>query len=65
MVERFNGRIEEMLLQTRFTNAQHLEQSIEDYATLYNHHIPQKSLDHHTPLQAMQQVSSIFHKRDA
>ncbi len=53
MVERFNGRVEDILNQTRFTSADHLKETMLKYNQLYNHHIPQKSLGHLTPIQAM------------
>ena len=53
MVERFNGRIEDILGQTRFTSASHLKDSLLKYNQLYNHHIAQKSLGHSTPIQAL------------
>jgi transposase InsO family protein len=53
MVERFNGRIEDILGQTRFNSASHLKDSLLKYNQLYNHHIAQKLLGHVTPIQAM------------
>jgi transposase InsO family protein len=53
MVERFNGRIAEVLNTHRFISAQDLEATLKRYVWLYNHHIPQKALQHQTPLQAM------------
>ena len=53
MVERFNGRIEEILQQTRFENSQQLERTIQNYCKLYNSNIPQKLLGHRAPVQAM------------
>jgi len=53
MVERFNGRIEDILDQTRFNSASHLKDSLLKYNQLYNHHIAQKLLGHVTPIQAM------------
>ena len=53
MVERFNGRIEEVLNQTRFADAKELETTIKHYAKLYNSRIPQKMLSHRTPLDAL------------
>ncbi len=40
MVERFNGRISEVLATTRFDAAQSLEDTLSRYVRLYNHHIP-------------------------
>ena len=53
MVERFNGRISDILATTRFRSRDDLQTTIERYATLYNDHLPQKALGHKTPLQAM------------
>lgn len=53
MVERFNGRISELVRQTRFASAAQLEQTLTAYLDTYNHHIPQRSLDHQTPIQAL------------
>jgi len=49
-VERFNRRIAEVTQQTRFASAAELETTLERYATLYNHHIPQRALNHLTGL---------------
>jgi len=54
MVECFNGRISELTQQTRFASAAELETTLERYLTLYNHHIPQRALNHQTPIQALQ-----------
>jgi transposase InsO family protein len=40
MVERFNGRISEVLKTIHFDSAQSLEQTITHYVQLYNHSIP-------------------------
>jgi len=40
MVERFNGRISELLQQTRFDSRAGLETTLLNYLKLYNHHIP-------------------------
>ena len=53
MVERFSGRIEEVLKQTRFADAKELETTIKHYETLYNCRIPQKMIGHRTPLDAL------------
>lgn len=53
MVERFNGRISELVQQTRFANAAELEKTLYAYLKVYNHHIPQKVLKHQTPIQAL------------
>ena len=53
MVERFNGRVTELIAQTRFKSAQELEQTLLNYVRTYNHRIPQRALDHQTPIQAL------------
>ena len=54
MVERFNGRIAELVKQTRFASAAELETTLQNYLSTYNHRIPQRSLNHQTPIQALQ-----------
>lgn len=44
MVERFNGRISELLQQTRFESRADLETTLLNYLKLYNHHIPQRAI---------------------
>lgn len=53
MVERFNGRIAEVLATHRFHDALDLAQTIERYLWLYNHQLPQKALNHEAPVQAL------------
>ena len=53
MVERFNGRIRDVLATIRFRSREDLRTTIERYARLYNDHLPQKALGHRTPLQAL------------
>lgn len=53
MVKRFNGRISEILNTTRFDSSWNLEQTLTNYAKIYNHHIPQKALGHIAPIQAL------------
>lgn len=53
MVERFNGRISDVLATTRFITGEQLETTLQRYAVLYNQHIPQKALDHKTPFDAI------------
>jgi transposase InsO family protein len=53
MVERFNGRIAEILGQTRFASANELETTLTHYLKTYNHHIPQRVLGHVSPVQAL------------
>ena len=53
MVERFNGRISEIVRQTRFASAAQLEATLMNYVKTYNHHIPQRALKHVSPVQAL------------
>jgi len=58
MVERFNGRISDVVQQTRFASAAELESTLMNYASTYNNHIPQKALNHLSPVQALKQWQS-------
>ena len=53
MVERFNGRLEQVLRSHHFNGAEDLEQTLHRYVWLYNQHLPQKALNHETPIQAL------------
>lgn len=53
MVERFNGRIAEILRNTRFHSANELAVTLDYYLDLYNGHIPQRALGHVSPLEAL------------
>jgi transposase InsO family protein len=53
MVERFNGRISEVLATHHFNSRAAMEQTLKRYNYLYNQHIPQRALNHRTPIQAM------------
>ena len=53
MVERFNGRISEIVRQTRLASAAQLEATLMNYLQTYNHHIPQRALKHVSPVQAL------------
>src|SRR5690606_21110767 len=55
MVERFNRRIGEVVAQTRFASAQELKETLLNYLQIYNHHIPQKALNHKTPVQVLEE----------
>lgn len=67
MVERFNGRIADILRTHHFRSGEELEATLLRYAWLYNHHLPQKALGHVNPVQAMKKWQSsnpdLFHKR--
>ncbi len=53
MVERFNGRISEIVNQTRFGSAAELESTLRSYLKIHKHNIPQRALKHQAPLQAL------------
>lgn len=53
MVERFNGRIADVLRSHRFQSGLDLEQTLLRYVALYNHQLPQSALKSRTPIQAM------------
>lgn len=55
MVERFNGRISEVVSQTRFASAADLESTLLNYMKTYNHLIPQRALKHISPVQALKE----------
>jgi len=53
MVERFNGRIGDVLKTHRFHSGEDLEHTLLRYVALYNHQFPQSALKSKTPMQAM------------
>ena len=53
MVERFNGRIEDVLQSHHFRSGEELEATLHRYVSLYNQQLPQSALRSKTPLQAM------------
>jgi transposase InsO family protein len=53
MVERFNGRIEEVLQSHHFRSGEELEATLNRYVWLYNQQLPQSALGSKAPLQAM------------
>lgn len=53
MVERFNGRISDLIRQTRFRSAAELDDTLKHYLSTYNHLIPQRALKHQSPIQAL------------
>ncbi len=67
MVERFNGRISEVLATTRFDAAANLAETLIRYVRLYNHQIPQKALGHISPVEALkhwqEQRPELFKKK--
>ena len=67
MVERFNGRISDVLNTHRFISGQDMAATLLRYTTLYNHQFPQSALKSRTPVQAMKDWYKthphLFHKR--
>ena len=67
MVERFNGRIADVLKTHRFNSREDLAQTLLRYVHLYNHQFPQNALKGRTPMQAMKdyytEQPGLFHKR--
>jgi hypothetical protein len=53
MVERFNGRIADILKTHHFVSGENFEQTLLRYAMLYSEHLPQAALDRKTPMDAM------------
>lgn len=53
MVERFNGRIADVLHTHHFDSSADLVTTLQRYVGLYNHYIPQKNLGHITPVEAL------------
>jgi len=53
MIERFNGRIADVLHHTRFPTLEALTETLTKYAQIYNHHIPQRALGHLAPVHAL------------
>ena len=67
MVERFNGRIADVLKTHRFNSREDMEQTLLRYVALYNHQLPQSALKSKTPMQAMKEWHQthphLFYKR--
>jgi len=53
MVERFNGRIEEVLQSHHFRSGEELETTLHRYVWNYNQQLPQSALGSKSPLQVM------------
>jgi transposase InsO family protein len=54
MVERFNPRIADVIRQTRFKFRAEHQATLTRYVQTHNHRIPQRALDHQSPIQALQ-----------
>ncbi len=55
MVERFNGRIKDILVKTRFKDSKELEETLRQYMRIYNHWIPQRALGGKSPVEALKE----------
>ena len=60
MVERFNGRISEIVKQTVFHTSKELTDTLTNYLKIYNYHIPQRNIGHLTPVQKLKE----WHKKN-
>jgi len=67
MVERFNGRLAQLLKSHRFDSALDLQTTLHRFVWLYNEHLPQRALDLNTPIQALKKWQAahpkLFSKR--
>jgi len=67
MVERFNGRISDVLKSHHFRSSEELAQTLLRYVHLYNHQLPQSALKSRSPVQTMKDWfkthPELFHKR--
>ena len=67
MVERFNGRISEVLATHHFDSRVTLEQTLKRYVHLYNQHLPKKAVGHIAPTDAMNswhaERPDLFHRK--
>ena len=55
MVERFNGRISEIVKQTIFHSSEELASTMTNYLRIYNYHIPQRNIGHLTPIKKLKE----------
>lgn len=55
MVERFNGRIADVLKTHRFNSREDMQQTLLRYVVLCNYQLPQSALKSSTPMQALKQ----------
>jgi hypothetical protein len=45
--------VSEIVQQTRFASSSELHETLNNYAQVYNYHIPQKALGHIAPIEAL------------
>jgi transposase InsO family protein len=55
MVERFHGRISEILATHRYRSGEDLKSALERYVRRYNHELPQAALGHRAPIEALKE----------
>jgi len=55
MVERFNGRVEEILAENNFVDYSQLEETFKYYLNCYNNFIKQKVIDYKTPIEMIKE----------
>ncbi|WP_366940877.1 hypothetical protein [uncultured Halomonas sp.] len=55
MLERFNGRISDVLATRLYPSGEDLEQTLKRYFCMYNHHVQQKAMHHHSPTATMKE----------
>ncbi|MGF1530097.1 MAG: hypothetical protein ACFCU4_01915 [Puniceicoccaceae bacterium] len=53
MVERFSGRISQILRTNRFASSHEMADALERYRNVYKHHVAQRALNHKTPQEMM------------
>jgi len=53
MVERFSGRVSEILKSIRFDSSADLKQTLENYQWVYNNQTPQRALGRINPIQVL------------
>lgn len=67
MIERFNGRIADVLNTSEFNSSQSLADTIIRYVKVNKQYIPQRALGHASPIQTMkawyEKHSELFRKR--
>ena len=55
MVERFNGCISEIEKDIQFSSSKELKSTLKNYLNVYNYHIPQKNIEHLTPIKKLKE----------
>ena len=55
MIERFNGRMSEVLATNRCRSGEPLAATLQRNVKVYNHHLPQRALGHVCPVAALEQ----------